>query len=315
MNVESVLMDIKGSGLTTILEDNSSVLGKFPFDLNISIKRLSSVELDEFIKDVSPEYLRFVPYANKEMNYRGDFTPKNTPDHVPATSLIAFFHFLPMHLIEKWEKTLKEAYVDYVREAEGKTTQFFTSKIRYLGPSRADPQAVQKLAPSSELDEVGAKGEHAAAAYHTNQNAIIRWFNPFTEATVESTLNIAMNTWIRYLGVAHEVKTQETGSGGVIWQVVHIEGRKALPLSAVGAGVSQILPILVMGLLAPDNTLLIIEESEIGLHPSAQARLGDFFMGLAKCSKQCLIETHSENIVSQLRIHIVKTGGKKMPTA
>ena len=119
-----------------------------------------------------------------------------------------------------------------------------------------------------------------------------------------------MNTWIRYLGVAHEVKTQETGSGGVIWQVVHIEGRKALPLSAVGAGVSQIFPILVMGLLAPDNTLLIIEESEIGLHPSAQARLGDFFMGLVKCNKQCLIETHSENIVSQLRIHIVKTGGK-----
>ena len=50
MNVESVLMDIKGSGLTTILEYNSSVLGKFLFDLNISIKRLSSVNLTNLSK-------------------------------------------------------------------------------------------------------------------------------------------------------------------------------------------------------------------------------------------------------------------------
>jgi len=50
-------------------------------------------------------------------------------------------------------------------------------------------------------------------------------------------------------------------------------------LQAVGVGVSQILPILVMGLLAPRNTLLIIEQPELHLHPRVQARLGDFFMG------------------------------------
>jgi len=99
------------------------------------------------------------------------------------------------------------------------------------------------------------------------------------------------------------------GQSGVSWQVVHIEGHKALPLTAVGVGISQILPILVMGLLAPNNSLLIVEQPELHLHPSVQARLGDFFMGLAKCGKQCLIETHSENLVSQLRYHIVQAGG------
>ncbi len=64
-----------------------------------------------------------------------------------------------------------------------------------------------------------------------------------------------------------------------------------------------------MGLLAPENTLLIIEEPEVTLHPGVQARLGDFFVGLSKCKKQCLIETHSENLVSQLRYHIVQAGG------
>ena len=65
-----------------------------------------------------------------------------------------------------------------------------------------------------------------------------------------------------------------------------------------------------MGLLAPSDTLLIIEQPELHLHPRVQARLGDFFVGLSKCKKQCLIETHSENLVNQLRYHIVQAGGQ-----
>ncbi len=77
---------------------------------------------------------------------------------------------------------------------------------------------------------------------------------------------------------------------------------------ANGPGISQVLPILIMGLIASSNTLLIVEQPELHLHPSVQARLGDFFIELAKCDKQCLIETHSENLVSQLRYHIVQEG-------
>ncbi len=64
-----------------------------------------------------------------------------------------------------------------------------------------------------------------------------------------------------------------------------------------------------MGLLSPKGSLLIIEQPELHLHARVQARLGDFFVGLSKCNKQCLIETHSENLVSQLRLHIVQSGG------
>ncbi len=207
------------------------------------------------------------------------------------------------------EAVTNNIYVEHLERAVEQIVQFFTSKIRYLGPLRADPQAAQKFSPSSELDDVGTKGEFAAAVYDANQNARIRWYNPFSEKVEQSTLKIALDTWARYLGVAHEIKIQMAGQSGVSWQVVHIEGHKALPLTAVGVGISQILPILVMGLLAPNNSLLIVEQPELHLHPSVQARLGDFFMGLAKCGKQCLIETHSENLVSQLRYHIVQAGG------
>ena len=186
---------------------------------------------------------------------------------------------------------------------------FFTSKIRYLGPLRADPQASQKFSPSSELDDVGAKGEYAAAVYDANQNASIEWYNPVTKQIERGILKVALDNWVRYLDVANQIKIETAGQSGFSWQVVHKKGQKPLPLSAVGVGVSQILPILVMGLLAPKDTLLMVEQPELHLHPSVQARLGDFFVGLTKCNKQCLIETHSENLVSQLRYHIVQAGG------
>jgi len=188
-------------------------------------------------------------------------------------------------------------------------TRFFASKIRYLGPLRADPQASQKFAPSSELDDVGAKGEYAAAVYDANQNAIINWYNPHNKQAEAGTLKEALDSWVRYLGIANQVKIEAAGQSGFSWWVVSEEDDVAFPLSAVGVGVSQILPILVMGLLSPSGTLLMVEQPELHLHPSVQARLGDFFIGLSKCKKQCLIETHSENLVSQLRYHIVEAGG------
>jgi predicted ATPase len=56
--------------------------------------------------------------------------------------------------------------------------------------------------------------------------------------------------------------------------------------------------------------VLIIEQPELHLHPRIQALLGDFFLGLSRCRKQCLIETHSEYLVTQLRYHIVQSEGE-----
>ena len=424
VNVESVSLEVTVSPysqLTLFPEDETQV----QLDFSMTIKRLSPMELDEFLKGVSPEYYRLIPYTTKETNYLGEFTSISESANVltPEPSLIAFSHFLPARLIGKyiieerrkleliqavdfafrytnenlrvlkefsefldpstafpdnlredildlckregiseafsgrtlndlihWYRTLRPSqarsgirnklvetvtqsileksvqsekgtkaleavanniYVENLEGAVEQIIQFFTSKIRYLGPLRADPQAAQKFAPSSELDDVGAKGEYAAAVYDANQHAFIQWYNPFKEKTEKDVLKVALDTWVRYLGVANEVKIQMAGQSGVSWQVVHMKGHKALPLTAVGVGVSQILPILIMGLLAPNNTLLLVEQPELHLHPSVQARLGDFFMGLAQCGKQCLIETHSENLVSQLRYHIVQAGGQE----
>lgn len=72
-------------------------------------------------------------------------------------------------------------------------------------------------------------------------------------------------------------------------------------LTHVGVGVSQVLPILVMCLLAEPDTTLIFEQPELHLHPKVQTLLGDFFLSMSPLGKQCVLETHSEYLINRLR--------------
>ncbi len=303
-----------------------NLLGRFKDDKRFSIhtkfraRKFTQDEFKVFLERISPEYYHLIPYPLEQSNYRGETLQSwldnghRNQDDENENGLVRFFHFLPDSLISEYDKKLE--YVGIGSESwllggsvENLTT-FFSSQIRYLGPLRADPNAVQGFAPTSEIDDVGSKGQYAAAVYDANRNARIDWYNPNTQQVEQATLKEALDIWAQYLGVAKQIKTDEAGQSGFSWRVVHKEGHRALPLSAVGVGVSQILPILVMGLLSPKDTLLIVEQPELHLHPRVQARLGDFFVGLSKCNKQCLTETHSENLVNQLRLHIVEAGGQ-----
>ncbi|MDQ2885543.1 MAG: DUF3696 domain-containing protein [Chloroflexota bacterium] len=291
---------------------------------------ITEKELQQFLDDVAPEYLRMALYGRERHNYLGecelnedlpsvDFPDNRIKEHFQVLATLA--HFLPSHLIRKVQNdslatsthknVLTTEYLTYLDGAVRQITSFFTYQVRYLGPLRFDPTTTQRQFSSGELDDVGSRGEHAALVYQQNQLAEIKYYNPFSRKVEVATLQVALDSWIRYLDVADQIRAEATGISDVIWKVVLKPEQNPRVLPDVGFGVSQVLPILVMGLLAPENTLLIIEQPELHLHPRVQARLGDFFVGLSKCSKQCLIETHSENLVNQLRYHIVTAGGQE----
>ncbi len=71
----------------------------------------------------------------------------------------------------------------------------------------------------------------------------------------------------------------------------------------VGYGVSQILP-LVTELMRPDAPpLVLLQQPEVHLHPSAQAALGSLFCQLA-ASHQIIAETHSNFLIDRIRMDI-----------
>ena len=79
-------------------------------------------------------------------------------------------------------------------------------------------------------------------------------------------------------------------------------GGEAHGLADSGFGYSQILPIVVRGLIAPARSMLIVEQPELHLNPALQVRLAEFLASLVIAGKRVLIETHSEHIVNTIRV-------------
>lgn len=78
-------------------------------------------------------------------------------------------------------------------------------------------------------------------------------------------------------------------------------------LADFGFGVGQCLPIFVQGALQHPGELLVVEQPEAQLHPTAQLELGSFFAELWKDrGVPSIMETHSPNILLRLRKLISK---------
>ncbi len=185
---------------------------------------------------------------------------------------------------------------------------FFSTSIKYLGPLRDEPKPLYPLATSADPSDVGLRGEYTAAVLDLHKDVQIRYVPTANFAPpgakhdiVLRSLSAAVTDWVQYLGVAEEVATRDRGKLGHELKVSVAKGGNAQDLTHVGVGVSQVLPILVMSLLADDDTTLIFEQPELHLHPKVQTLLGDFFLSMAFLGKQCIVETHSEYLINRLR--------------
>ncbi len=186
--------------------------------------------------------------------------------------------------------------------------RYFSQSIRYLGPLRDEPKPIYPLSSGTDPFDVGLKGENTAAVLDLHKIRPIRLIPPAAFARpaisvepVTRTLQAAVTEWLRYLGVADSVESRDRGKLGHELKVTINEGANEQDLTHVGVGVSQVLPILVMCLIADRDNVLLFEQPELHLHPKVQTLLGDFFLSMALMDKQCLIETHSEYLINRLR--------------
>ena len=198
-----------------------------------------------------------------------------------------------------------------IAEAMWYLDNFFSSSLKYLGPLRDAPKPLYPLAPAADPHDVGLRGEHTASILELHKNKKIRYIpsayfqDPAIDPkTITQTLEAAVIDWLQYLGVASSVKSRDQGKLGHELKVGLSNSDSSHDLTHVGVGVSQVLPILVMCLLADTDSTLVFEQPELHLHPKVQTLLGDFFLSMALCKKQCIVETHSEYFVDRLRFRI-----------
>ena len=72
----------------------------------------------------------------------------------------------------------------------------------------------------------------------------------------------------------------------------------------VGYGVSQVLPLIIELLRQNTYPMLLLQQPEVHLHPSAQAALGTLFCQLASPKCQLIVETHSDHLIDRVRMDV-----------
>jgi predicted ATPase len=196
---------------------------------------------------------------------------------------------------------------DFTDEYADATTRFFADFVHYLGPLRESPRSVYPNDSALDEDSVGIKGEYTASILEYYWDKQVPYIPPASfDKTLEKgqTLKIAVADWLVYLDVAQNAETTDKGNTGIELKVGMKKGEDGFDLSQVGVGVSQVLPIIVMGLIAPKGATLIFEQPELHLHPKVQTLLADFFLSMSLLDKQCIVETHSEYLVNRIRYRI-----------
>lgn len=106
--------------------------------------------------------------------------------------------------------------------------------------------------------------------------------------------------WLSKCGIARELRLESIARGVVSVRMTDPTLKVESSLADVGFGASQVLPVIVQGLCARRGTLLLVEQPEIHLHPSAQAEIGDFLIQTSRQGKSWLIETHSEHLLLRI---------------
>jgi predicted ATPase len=196
-------------------------------------------------------------------------------------------------------------------------SRFFDRGIHYLGPLRQKTQPVYPIQAHVRPWEVGTEGERTAAVLNLYGDEKIKYVpaSTFNETGAQSpggiplsetTLLEGVREWLRHMGVAFDIRTEDRGKSGYSVQVQTDECGPWLDLTNVGVGVSQVLPITVMALLAKGGHVLLLEQPELHLHPSVQASLADFLLSISLAGKQCVVESHGEYLVDRLRLRIAE---------
>ena len=193
------------------------------------------------------------------------------------------------------EDTLRRVLADRYLEP----IRYEIESFRHLEPVREESTRVI-IAASPPPNDVGQRGQFAMPHLQRLLDSHNQNYNHQQASFVREHLtNIAGVSDVQFSSgnrgyVAHaKAVNQSTGAESY--------------LADFGFGVGQCLPIIVQGALTPKNHLLIVEQPEAQLHPSAQIEMGSFFAKLwTERQVYSLIETHSSQIILRLRRLIAK---------
>jgi len=187
-------------------------------------------------------------------------------------------------------------------------------QIHYMGPLRA-PARRYYINQSDSPPSMDPSGEFLPALLALDNEPEVFCIPPRQERRVKLGLFTALDQWLYYIRTGelrsstvqqHEVNVSSLKGVLVELEIPSPNDSAAHALADSGFGYSQLLPILVRGLMATKKSSIIVEQPELHLNPGVQIRLAEFFVSLVLAGKQVLIETHSEHMVNAIRVLVAE---------
>jgi predicted ATPase len=180
--------------------------------------------------------------------------------------------------------------------------------IFYLPATRIGPEDYYKK-NFDKYNFFGNSGEFVIDFFAKHQN------NPLMKELQKdlsgTTLYTQVNYWLNHI-MSVNIKIEEMGITNTYSATYSYKNNKDVRPYHIGSGVSYILGVIISGLSARKNDIVIIENPEIHLHPKAQSDLAEFLCFIANSGIQIVIESHSDHIFNGIRKAIaIKTISKQ----
>lgn len=172
----------------------------------------------------------------------------------------------------------------------------------YLSAERFGPRSSVRAnsLPVDQL-EVGVWGENSAQILEARGGKPANPARLHPDSEGSSLLKYELERWMSEIVRPVEISAERYAGSTVCALSFRSPGGTYVRSTNMGFGVSYALPVVLAGLIARDEGLLVVENPEAHLHPAGQSRMGFFLAWLAGRGVQVVLETHSDHVINGVR--------------
>lgn len=212
-----------------------------------------------------------------------------------------FENFIPLYFEEYGSRDASTMDVKMFKSVAAEALLYYLHEVMdsiyYIKALRVEPDLKKSYNTAVNRAYIDSDGQNLQFVYNEKKNEPVRG---------KETLNEALVRWLgKELDLSHDIDIHQDEEK-FYHTLLQMQKGLDVDLCQVGFGVSQVLPILVQGLLTPKGGTLIVEDPEVHMHPRVQAGLVDFFIEMIQDGKDVIIETHSDHFVTRIRRRVAE---------
>jgi len=226
----------------------------------------------------------------------------------------------PLELKSRQSEVKSKEYfleLDAACGSEADEFDLFLEPFNYLHAERMGPRKTFQIPPDEGHPlRVGRYGENASfiVASDRRQTEVTNKYllMESSDGKIYSTVQYQWPLWMGRLFPGYEGESEIYSEADQVRLGLALQRKQTgqslfVRPTNTGFGVSFVLGIIVAGLVAKQDSVLLVENPEAHLHPKAQSGIGEFLARVAAGGTQVFVETHSEHVLNGMRRMVKQT--------